>query len=223
MTISAVRGFAEDLRKLRLSAGITSQRALARLAFLSHTTVWAAELGAELPSLPVTLAIVRACGVDDDIEKAWERRWRLIYAAGQEHPASAWPAQELADGSDPMDTGCDIDAVTVQIARVSLAAKRHIIGRIELRYSPRLHAAWGRFHGEKGLDWLAAHHHRVDLTIGIGRESDERRLGFQTEYAADNHWGDLLITGTGAFFAWTAVRFDGTEVAYRETDRAVLD
>jgi transcriptional regulator with XRE-family HTH domain len=212
--------FADDLKRLRVSAGITSQRLLARRAFLSHTTISAAELGKDVPSLAVTLAIVKACGGD---QKEWEQRWKLVYAASKEQAGSPWPAQEVADGNDPMDSGCHLDAVTVRVARVSLATERHIIGRIELRYSPRKHAAWGRFHGEKGLDWLAAHRHRVDLTVGVGREADDRRLGYQTEYVADNHWGDLLITGSGAFFAWTAVRFDGTEVAYCETDRTVLD
>jgi len=212
--------FADDLKRLRVAAGIASQRLLASRAFVSHTTIWAAERGEELPSLAVTLAIVKACGGD---EQDWERRWRLVYAASNEQAASPWPAQGVADGSDPMDAGCDADAITVRVARVSLEAKRHIIGRVELRYSPRSHAAWGRFHGEKGLDWLAAHRHHVDLTVGVGRDADDRRLGYQTEYAADNHWGDLLITGKGTFFAWTVVRFDGAEVAYRETDHVVLD
>jgi transcriptional regulator with XRE-family HTH domain len=215
-----LQGFADDLKRLRVSAGITSQRRLASRAFISHTTIWAAERGEDLPSLGATLAIVKACGGD---EEEWERRWKLIYTARHGRPASPWSPQKVADGSDPMDAGCDVDAITVQVARVSLTARRQIIGRVELRYSPRSHAAWGRFHGENGLDWLAAHRHRVDLTVGVGREIDDRRLGYRTEYAADNHWGDLLITGDGAFFAWTAVRFDGAEVAYRETDRAVLD
>lgn len=192
----------------------------ARRAFLSHTTIWAAEAGGELPSLAVTLAIVKACGGD---ETGWERRWKLVYAATNAQPAAPWPAREVADGSDPVDAGCDGDAVTVRVARVSLVTKRHIIGQIELRYSPRAHAAWGRFRGEKGLDWLAAHRHHVDLTVGIGRDADDQRLGYEIEYAADNHWGDLLLTGNGPLFAWTAVRFDGAEVAYRETDHVVLD
>ncbi|MFI6072091.1 helix-turn-helix domain-containing protein [Actinoplanes sp. NPDC051343] len=212
--------FADDLKQLRRSAGITSQRLLARRAFVSHTTIWAAESGKELPSLAVTLAIVKACG--GDLEK-WERRWRLVYAALNERAASPWPTQAVADGSDPMDAGCDADAITVRVARVSLETKRHIIGRVELRYSPRWHAAWGRFQGEKGLDWLAAHRHHVDLTIGIARDADDQRLGYRTDYGADNHWGDILITGNGALFAWTVVRFDGAEVAYRETDHVVLD
>ena len=215
-----IQRFADDLKRLRVSAGITSQRRLATRAFVSHTTVWAAELGKEFPSLEVTLAIVDACDGD---HMEWERRWRHVRAAGSGHATSPWSVQHVTDGADPMDAGCDLDAVTVQVARVSLAAKRHIIGRIELRYSPRSHAAWGRFHGEKGLDWLAAHRHHVDITVGVGRETDDRRLGFDTEYAADNHWGDLLITGDGAFFAWAAVRFDGAQVAYRETDRVTLD
>ena len=212
--------FAEDLQRLRASAGIRSQRSLAARTFFSHTTISAAEQGKILPSLEVTMAIVEACGGDP---KEWEQRWTLTYAAGKELAKSPWPAQEVADGSDPMDSGCHVDAVTVQVARVSLKAKRHIIGWVELRYSPRSHAAWGRFHGEEGLDWLAAHRHQVDLTVGVGREADGRCLAYEVEYSFDDHWGGILITGNDAFFAWTAVRFDGTEVAYRETDRAVLD
>ncbi|WP_433381089.1 helix-turn-helix domain-containing protein [Actinoplanes sp. CA-142083] len=204
---------------MRISAGIKSRRALAARTFFSHTTISAAEQGKILPSLEVTTAYVEACGGDP---AEWEDRWRLVYAAGEDSAESPWPAQEVADGSDPMDSGCHVDAVTVQVARVALAAKRHIIGRVELRYSPRSHAAWGRFNGEKGLDWLAAHRHAVDITVGVGRESDQRRLGFEIEYGADDHWCGILITGAGAFFAWTAVRFDGAQVAYRETDRAVL-
>ncbi|MEU4236153.1 hypothetical protein [Actinoplanes sp. NPDC026619] len=129
----------------------------------------------------------------------------------------------MADGNDPMGAGCHLDAVTVRAALVSLAARRHIIGRVELRHSPGTHAAWGRFLGEPGLDMLAMHRYRVDLTIGITREADDRRLGYSTEYGFDHHFGGLLTTGKGAFSAWVTVLFDGAEVACGETDRAELD
>jgi hypothetical protein len=216
--------FAEDLQRLRVSTGITSLRSLAKRANYSHTSISDAVRGKDLPSLDVTLAFVAACGGDAG---EWRERWIRVYSRLNEPalmpvPASPWPAQEVADGRDPMDAGCHVDAVTVEVASVSLARRRHIIGQIELRYCRRAHAAWGRFRGEKGLDMLALHRHRVDLTVGVGREADDLRLGYDTDYGFDNHWGDLLITGNGTFFAWAAVRFDGAEVAYRETDRAVL-
>jgi hypothetical protein len=214
--------FAADLERLRVSAGITSLRALARSTHYSHTSITDAVGGKKFPSLEVAMAFVTACGGDVG---EWRQRWTYTYAVINEPAAlaSPWPKQEVADGNDPMDAGCYADAVTVRAAKVSLAARRHIIGLIELRHSRRTHAAWGRFRGEQGLDMLAMHRHRVDLTVGVACERGDRRLGYLTEYGFDHHWGDLLLTGRGALFAWVTVRFDGDEVAYCETDRAELD
>jgi DNA-binding XRE family transcriptional regulator len=222
---AVIQRFAADLRELRVAAGITSRRSLAKLAHFSHTAIAAAEAGQILPSLAVTLAYVKACAGDD---KEWETKWTLAFVA-TDRPAKAptavspWPAQDVADGADPMDAGCHVDAVTVQVAKVSLTDRRHIIGQLELRHSRRAHAAWGRFRGEQALDTLALHRHHVDLTVGVVREADDLRLGYHTKYAFDNHWGDLVKTGNGRFFAWITVRFDGTDVAYCETDRAILE
>lgn len=219
------RRFAADLERLRLSAGIASLRSLARTTHYSHTSITDAAGGKKFPSLEVTIAFVKACAGDVD---EWRERWTYVYAAINEPTAisilpSPWPKQDVEDGNDPMDAGCHVDAITVRAAKVSLTARRHIIGLIELRYSRRMRAAWGRFHGEQGLDMLAMHRYRVDLTVGVACESDDRRLGYPTEYGFDHHWGDLLVTGKGAYFAWVVVRFDGADVAHGETDRAVLD
>lgn len=214
--------FAVDLERLRVSAGITSLRSLARGTHYSHTTITDAVGGKRFPSLEVTMAFVTTCGGGVG---EWRQRWTYTYSMLNQPAAlaSPWPKQEVADGNDPMDAGCHSDAVTVRAAKVSLAARRHIIGLLELRYSGRTRAAWGRFLGEHGLDMLAMHRHRVDLTVGIAREHGDRRLGYPIEYGFDHHWGDLLLAGKGALFAWVAVRFDGDEVAYCETDRAELE
>ncbi|MEU6393954.1 DNA-binding protein [Streptomyces sp. NPDC046939] len=68
-----VQRFAYELRKLRQEAGGVTYRELARRAHYSATALSQAAAGEQLPSLPVTLAYVRACGGD---EEAWERRWR---------------------------------------------------------------------------------------------------------------------------------------------------
>lgn len=217
-----IQRFATDLVRLRVAAGITSQRALARRAHYSHTIISDAEKGRDLPSLPVTMAIVTACEGDAD---EWSQRWRDTYAALHELAAiaSPWPKQDVLDGNDPMDAGCHADAVTVRAAKVSLDERRQIIGLLELRYSRRTHAAWGRFRGEQGLDMLAMHRLAVDLTVGVARELGDCRLGYSTDYRFDNHWSDLLLTGRGALFAWVTVRFDGAKVAYCETARAELE
>ncbi|MFF0861018.1 helix-turn-helix domain-containing protein [Nonomuraea sp. NPDC003560] len=64
--------FAYELRKLRQEAGGLTYRAMAARAHYSAATLAQAAAGYRLPSLPVALAYVRACG--GDVE-TWRRRW----------------------------------------------------------------------------------------------------------------------------------------------------
>ncbi|MFL6142174.1 MAG: helix-turn-helix domain-containing protein [Labedaea sp.] len=67
-----VQGFAHQLRLLRADSGLT-YRAMARRVGYSAPALSQAAAGKQLPSLPVTLAYVAACGGD---RQEWERRWR---------------------------------------------------------------------------------------------------------------------------------------------------
>ncbi|GGN87681.1 hypothetical protein GCM10011579_080740 [Streptomyces albiflavescens] len=84
----AVPRFAHELRKLRDDAGTPTYRAMARHAGYSGPTLSAAAAGERLPTLPVLLAYVTACGGDT---AAWERRWRetLATEAGTRAPDDA--------------------------------------------------------------------------------------------------------------------------------------
>ncbi|BAU87744.1 WD-40 repeat protein [Streptomyces laurentii] len=73
-----VARFAHELRKLRDAAGPLTYRAMAVEARYSTATLAEAAAGEHLPSLPVALAYVRACGGD---VADWEQRW---HAAEQE-------------------------------------------------------------------------------------------------------------------------------------------
>ena len=86
-----VQRFAFELRKLRQEAGGITYRAMARGTGYSLTTLSRAAAGEQLPSLPVTLAYVAACGGDGE---EWERRWQ---AADAETTAAA----VAADDTDP--------------------------------------------------------------------------------------------------------------------------
>ncbi|WDN56682.1 hypothetical protein [Streptomyces clavuligerus] len=72
-----VEAFAHELRALRRAAGSPTYRAMAEDTPYSAPTLSGAASGERLPSLPVTLAFVRACGGD---EAAWTER-RLKAAA----------------------------------------------------------------------------------------------------------------------------------------------
>ncbi|QYX80495.1 nSTAND1 domain-containing NTPase [Streptomyces akebiae] len=67
-----VQRFAFELRKLRTEAGGLTYRAMAERAGYSITTLSQAAGGEQLPTLPVALAFVRACGGDP---AEWEVRW----------------------------------------------------------------------------------------------------------------------------------------------------
>jgi WD40 repeat protein len=91
--ISELAGFAYELRKLREKAGNPPYRALAGRAHYSWSTLADAAAGRKLPSLPVTLAYVRACGGDP---AEWETRWRALAAQA----AGPTPTESVDDSVD---------------------------------------------------------------------------------------------------------------------------
>ncbi|MFJ4585611.1 nSTAND1 domain-containing NTPase [Streptomyces echinatus] len=68
-----VKRFAFELRKLRAEAGGITYRVLADRAGYGVTTLSQAAAGDQLPTLPVVLAYVTACGGDPE---EWEARWK---------------------------------------------------------------------------------------------------------------------------------------------------
>ena len=70
-----VQRFAGDLRTLRDGVGRPSYREMSAGAHFSVTTLSDAAGGQRFPSLPVTLAYVRACGGD---AAQWRARWRAV-------------------------------------------------------------------------------------------------------------------------------------------------
>ncbi|WP_158891295.1 hypothetical protein [Amycolatopsis anabasis] len=89
-----LRELALGLRQLREDAGTPPYRALAARAHYSASTLAEAAAGRTLPSLPVTLAYVRACGGN---RAEWEARWHAASAA----LAAAEPVTANGDGPAP--------------------------------------------------------------------------------------------------------------------------
>ncbi|WP_329359249.1 nSTAND1 domain-containing NTPase [Streptomyces sp. NBC_01483] len=84
-----VQRLAYDLRALRAAAGSPTYRAMAVRSGLGASTLSHAAAGGQLPTLPVVLAYVRACGGD---EAEWERHWRR---AAEEAPAAPRPDDDV--------------------------------------------------------------------------------------------------------------------------------
>ncbi|MFD7667820.1 hypothetical protein [Streptomyces sp. NPDC059788] len=83
-----VQRFAFELRKMRREAGSPTYRAMAERVAYSAAVLSQAAAGEKLPSLPVTLAYVAACGGDAE---RWQRRW---HEAVRDDAARALEADE---------------------------------------------------------------------------------------------------------------------------------
>lgn len=95
-----VQRFAYELRKLRGGAGGPTYRTMAADGRYSAPTLSAAASGEKLPSLPVTLAYVAACGGDP---ADWELRWRE--AAAADEPAPGGPERSPYPGLGRLEPG----------------------------------------------------------------------------------------------------------------------
>ncbi|MGH3783850.1 MAG: hypothetical protein ACRDR6_17170 [Pseudonocardiaceae bacterium] len=82
-----VAEFAADLRRMHEKAGKPSSRQMSMKVRYSHTALSNAlrGLGGRLPSLKLTLALVRVCGGD---EQAWQARWYQEQARIAAHTTS---------------------------------------------------------------------------------------------------------------------------------------
>jgi WD40 repeat protein len=82
-TVGPVAQFAAELRKLRSEAGSPTYRVMAQRTGQGASTLSQAAAGDRLPTLPVMLAYVRACGGDPE---QWETRWRETAAEAAAEP-----------------------------------------------------------------------------------------------------------------------------------------
>ncbi|MGW2635736.1 nSTAND1 domain-containing NTPase [Streptomyces sp. NPDC001348] len=124
-----VQRFAAELRELRTEAGSPTYRVMARRTGHGASTLSQAAAGERLPTLPVALAYVRACGGDPE---EWERRWRQ--AAAEEREASALSLADDPDAEPPYrglarfepadhDRFFGRERLVDEIARVALASR----------------------------------------------------------------------------------------------------
>jgi hypothetical protein len=201
-----ITAFAADLRTLRTKAGGMTYRQLALHTHYSHTTLTDATAGRQLPSLPVLMAFVQACGGDAE---AWQRRWERLRSTHETRPAvlPAWPEQPAADGSEPESAGCGADAVTLTARKVAQSDRQLLLGQIELRHSASRQAVWGRFEGYGMLEHLARTR-SVEIQVEIIRYSDAARVTAREPFCFDYHWCNILILDTSPVHAEAMIFVD---------------
>jgi transcriptional regulator with XRE-family HTH domain len=104
-TAGPLARFAAELRKLRSQAGSPTYRVMAKRTGQGASTLSQAAAGDRLPTLPVVLAYVRACG--GDVEQ-WETRWRETAAEAAAEPRADEDAEAPYRGLarfEPGDAG----------------------------------------------------------------------------------------------------------------------
>lgn len=87
--------FARELRELRAQSGNPTYREMAQSAMFSSSVLSSAASGNQMPSLPVTLAFVTACGGDEDF---WRIRWLAVTGGNMRLPLQGRPPGRHAGG-----------------------------------------------------------------------------------------------------------------------------
>jgi transcriptional regulator with XRE-family HTH domain len=240
------------LRNARRAAGLSLREMARRLNYGSHSTLSEYENGVRMPSETVVEGYERLLCLEvgaltvvleeANLERhgdAWIRR-RIhlpVQLSGEATatgaiapvtgrpgvvPASPWPIEPVADGSDPDAAGCSVDAVTLHARRIAFTRRRIIIGQVELRYCARAGATWGRFEGYGYLDHLAKERDDVQVVIEILRHSDGTTIATKEQYCFDHLWSDLLVADSGMFQAGVTVLIGHEAVGVGETDCLAL-
>lgn len=201
-----ITAFAADLRTLRARAGGLTYRQLAQRTHYSHTTLTDATAGRQLPSLPVLMAFVEACGGDAAV---WRMRWERLRCTYETRPAvlPAWPEQPAADGAEPESAGCGADAATLNARKISQNDRQLLLGQIELRHSASRHAVWGRFEGYGTLEHLARTQ-SVEIQVQVIRKSDAARISVRDPFCFDYHWCNILILDSSPVHAEAMIFVD---------------
>jgi transcriptional regulator with XRE-family HTH domain len=94
-----VGAFARDLRVLRSAAGLDYPD-MAEKSHYTMRTLASAAGGLRLPTLPVLIAYVKACGGD---VSEWEERWGKLIKAGKKGQTALPAAGSDASAGDPGD------------------------------------------------------------------------------------------------------------------------
>jgi transcriptional regulator with XRE-family HTH domain len=92
--------FCGSLRELKDQQGV-SYRELAKRTHYATSTVMEAVRGNRLPTLEVTLALVRACGGSEKKQKEWEQRWLELHRRAADAAGSRFAAGEAASSLRP--------------------------------------------------------------------------------------------------------------------------
>jgi hypothetical protein len=119
----------------------------------------------------------------------------------------------VPDSADPQRTGCGSDAITLDLQQVS-SPPDTTLGTLEMRYSARCAAGWGRFTPNVGkMDPLGP----AIVTVEATRQVDGATAPWSAPYVGVQMFGNLLHTGPGCVLVRVYITFGRQQTASAAT------
>jgi hypothetical protein len=112
--------------------------------------------------------------------------------------------EQVTDNSDPVKTGCASDPGLTTLDNVAIeTAADNLLGTVQLRYSPRCQAAWGRFVPSKRMTYFG----NAAVTITASRPGTHTEgKKYRTRFDGQDAYGDFLMTRRGCIQATVTIQ-----------------
>jgi len=208
--VGPIREFAEELQKLRTTAGTPSFRKMAaRSGSISHTTLHEAATGLRFPSWETTREFVRVCGGD-------EASWRVRWTAAREKAVASKPTVTA-----PADTTTPVPGTEATRLALTLPAPGDPVTQPSNSGGKRQQRPYRRFIGLTGLTTLVVAAATLSAFTAFGGKSAQDR---QTIPDDEGRQTTTSSPSTGPLHAGDRSRFiaditipDGTKVQTGQT------
>jgi hypothetical protein len=113
----------------------------------------------------------------------------------------------VSDGDDPENAGCATDAINLDSQQLAFPPGT-IVGNLELRYSVRCAASWGRFTPAAAMDGMGP----AIVTVQAIRPDDRVTTPWSGPYTGGLVYGNLLHAGPGCVLAHILITLGTSQV-----------
>jgi hypothetical protein len=112
--------------------------------------------------------------------------------------------EQVTDNSDPVKTGCAGDPGITVLDNVAIeTAADNLLGTVQLRYSPRCRAAWGRFVPSSRMTYFGG----AVVTIAASRpDTHTAGKSYRTRFDGQDAYGNILMTRRGCIQATVTIQ-----------------
>lgn len=126
--------------------------------------------------------------------------------------AESTSAELATDGSDPSETGCDKDAITV--SQVDVVEGEAKAGLLELRNSPSCGTSWGKFTPQLGLSTTP----QLTIDLVAHRPADQAVAPYTIVFPGEGVFGDQLRSTDGCVYVSIVLAREAGDRSVAQTD-----